>query len=257
VTEFLINNLDENGEGRAFKAHGHALIADAGAVSLMRATFEPGWRWSEDLKPLAGTESCQVRHLGYVLSGSMRIRMDDGSENEVRAGDVFDLAPGHDAWVTSDVACDMIDVSSDATRYATSRPAGIARADDQYMSLVRRGYAAFNSGDVGTLATIFADDVVQHVPGDGPFAGTYKGAEAVLGYYGKLAEATEGTFRAHLLEVHGDGLGHVTAVHQISAERGGQRRVSRGSILFTCVGDKVTDLLELHADLPGDDAFFS
>jgi ketosteroid isomerase-like protein len=257
VTEFLINNLDENGEGRAFKAHGHALIADAGAVSLMRGTFEPGWKWSEDVKPLAGTDSCKVRHLGYVLSGSMAIRMDDGSQSEVRAGDVFDLAPGHDAWVTSDVACEMIDVSSDATKYATSRSADVAPADDQYMSLARRGYAAFNSADVATLTAIFADDVVQHVPGNGPFAGTYKGTEAVLGYYGKLAEATDGTFRAHLLEVHGDGHGHVTAVHQMSAERDGQRRVSRGSLLLTCVGDKVTDLLELHADLPGDDAFFS
>jgi ketosteroid isomerase-like protein len=179
----------------------------------------------------------------------MRIRMDDGSEIEVRTGDVFDLAPGHDAWVTSDGPCEMIDISSDATGYASRRPDHIAR-------LVRRGYAAFNSGDVETLASIFADDVVQHVPGTGPFAGTYKGVEAVLGYYGKLAEATDGTFRAHLVEVHGDGNGHVTAFHQINAVREGQRRVSRGSIVFTCLDDKVTDLLELHADLPGDDAFF-
>jgi ketosteroid isomerase-like protein len=257
MTDFLVNNLDENGEGRPFKAHGHALIADAGAVSMMRGTFAPGWRWSEDIKPLAGTDSCQVRHLGYILSGSMMIRMDDGTETEVRAGDLMDIAPGHDAWTTSDVACEVLDVSPDAARYATSRGAGVAPPDDQYMTLVRRGYAAFNTADVETLASLFADDVVQHVPGNGPFAGTYKGPEAVLGYYGALAEATDGTFRAHLLEVHGDGHGHVNAVHQISAARGGQKRVSRGSILFTCVGDKITDLLELHSDLPGDDAFFA
>jgi ketosteroid isomerase-like protein len=122
---------------------------------------------------------------------------------------------------------------------------------------VRRGYAAFNSGDVETLMSIFTQDVTQHVPGNSPLAGTYKGPEAVLGYYGKLAEMTDGTFRAHLIDVHGDGAGHVCAVHQISATREGARRVSRGSILFTMVGDKVSDLLEMRSDMPGDDAFFS
>jgi hypothetical protein len=104
---------------------------------------------------------------------------------------------------------------------------------------------------------LFSLDVVQHVPGNGPFAGTYKGPEAVLGYYGKLAEATGGTFRAHLVDLHGDGAGHVMAQHLIAAERNGETRVSRGSILFTFIGEKATDLLELHGDLAGDDAFFS
>ena len=149
----------------------------------------------------------------------------------------------------------MVDYSPEATRYA--RAEGIAPADDDAMALVRRGYAAFNSQDVDTLRSIFAADVVQHVPGHGPLAGTYKGADAVLGYYGKLAELTDGTFRAHLVDVHGDGLGHVMALHQTLATRNGTTRASRGSILFTVVGDKVTDLLELHADLPGDDAFLA
>jgi hypothetical protein len=125
------------------------------------------------------------------------------------------------------------------------------------MKLVRRGYEAFNTGDAATLMELFAKDAVQHVPGSGPFAGTYKGAEAILGYYGKLAEATGGTFRAHLMDVHGDKSGHVLAAHMISAERNGEKRVSRGSLLFTFIGDKATDLLELHGDLAGDDAFFS
>ena len=79
----------------------------------------------------------------------------------------------------------------------------------------------------------------------------------MLGYYGKLAEHTGGTFRAHLMDVHGDGSGHVVAHHLISSERNGQTRVSRGSIVFTFVGDKATDLLELSGDQPGDDAFFA
>jgi hypothetical protein len=79
----------------------------------------------------------------------------------------------------------------------------------------------------------------------------------VLGYYGKLAELTGGTFRAHLVDVHGDGLGHVMALHQTVSTRNGVTRASRGSIVFTVMGGKATDLLELHADLPGDDAFLA
>ena len=256
MADCMISNLDREGEGRVFKAHGHATLANAGGISVLKGTFEPGFKWSDDVKPMAGTDSCQIRHMGYVLNGTMHIRMDDGSEWDIGAGDVVDLPPGHDAWVTSDVPLEMIDVSAESTRYAVTRPTDIAAPDDQWMTLIRRGYAAFNSGDVETLLDLFSKDVVQHVPGHGPLAGTYKGPEAVLGYYGKLAELTDGTFRADLVDVHGDGSGHVCATHQISATRNGAKRVTRGSIMFTCIGDKVTDLLELHADLPGDDAFF-
>jgi len=253
----LISNLDRDGEGRVFKAHGHAIVADAGAVSVMRGVYEPGWKWSEDVAPLTGTSSCPVHHLGYMLKGSVHIVMDDGAESDIKAGDVFDLPAGHDAWVTSDEPSEIIDISPDATKYAMARSADMAPADDPAMTLVRRGYEAFNAGDVETLISLFSNDVVQHVPGEGPLAGTYKGVEAVLGYYGRLSEETDGTFRAHLIDVHGDGHGHVCAVHQISAVRNGIRRVSRGSILFTFIGDKATDLLQLSGDLPGDDAFLS
>ncbi|MDR7363039.1 nuclear transport factor 2 family protein [Nocardioides marmoribigeumensis] len=253
----MISNLDREGEGRVFRAHGHATLGNAGGISVLKGTFEPGWKWSDDVKPIAGTSSCQVRHMGYVLEGTMHIRMDDGSEWDIGAGDVVDLPAGHDAWVTSDVALEMVDISPEATRYAVTRPTDIASPDDQWMTLVRRGYAAFNSGDVETLLGLFSKDVVQHVPGHGPLAGTYKGPEAVLGYYGKLAELTGGTFRADLVDVHGDGSGHVCATHQTSATRNGAKRVARGSIVFTCIGDKVTDMLELRADLPGDDAFLA
>lgn len=256
MADILISNLDRAGERREFVAHGHAELANAGAVSLLHGTFEPGWRWSQDLAPLAGTASCQVRHLGYVLAGAMRIKLDDGTERDIGAGDLFDIPAGHDAWVTGDIPCEMVDFSPAATRYAVGRPAEIAPPDDAGMTLVRRGYAAFNTGDVETLRSVMSSDVVQHVPGTSPLAGTYKGFENVLGYYAKLAELTDNTFRADLIDVHGDGEGHVVAVHQISAVRNGVKRVSTGSIFFTIHGDKATELLETHADLPGDDAFF-
>jgi ketosteroid isomerase-like protein len=257
MADVKISNVDQEGEGRPFVAHGHALLANAGAVSVLRGVFEPGWRWSNDIAPLAGTTSCQVHHLGYVLSGSMGVRLEDGTESEVKAGDVFDLTPGHDAWVTSDVPCEMVDFSPDATKYAIGRPSDIAAPEDEAMKRVWQGFEAFNTRDGDTLRDLFTQDVVQHVPGSGPLAGTYKGPDAVLGYYGKLAELTDGTFHAYPFDVHGDGHGHVVAVYQTSMTRNGAKRVSRGSILFTFVGDKVSDLLEMHADLPGDDAFFA
>jgi ketosteroid isomerase-like protein len=256
MADILISNLERDGEHRPFAARGHAVVGSAGGLSLMRGVFEPGWRWSNDVAPIAGTASCQTRHLGYVLSGRMRIRLDDGNEFELGAGDLFDLPAGHDAWVISNTPCEMIDYSPDATRYARSRTPGVEAADNQHMSLVRKGYAAFNAGDMDTLRSILARDVVQHVPGNSQLAGAYKGIDAVLGYYAKLGELTDGKFRADLIDVHGDGQGHVTAVHQATATRNGETRVSRGAILFTFLGDRATDLLEMHADLPGDDAFF-
>ncbi len=255
MTDVMISNLERDGEDRLFAAHGHAQLASAGAMTMMCGTFEPGWRWSTDIAPIAGTASCQTRHLGYVVTGSMHVKLDDGTERDLKPGDLFDLPAGHDAWVVGDEACVLLDVSADATRYG--RAGATTQPDDAAMMLVRQGYAAFNSHDTERLRALFATDVVQHVPGNGPLAGTYKGPDAVLGYYGRLAELTDGTFRADLIDVHGDGLGHVVASHQITATRNGITRVSRGSIVFLVVGDKVIDLLELHGDLPGDDAFFA
>jgi ketosteroid isomerase-like protein/uncharacterized RmlC-like cupin family protein len=251
-----ISNLARDGEVRAFKAHGQAVIGSAGGAAYVVATFEPGWRFSTDVGPIVGTDSCQTRHLGYVLSGRMHMRMDDGTECEVGPGDMFDLPAGHDAWVLGDEPCVAVDTSPDATRYAKGGTSGPV-VEDRHIELVRRGYEAFNTGDIPGLVTLFSTDVVQHVPGTGPLAGDYKGIEAVLGYYGRLGDLTDGTFRADLIDAHADGHGHVMALHQITATRNGVTRVSRGSILFTFLATKVTDLLELHADLAGDDAFLS
>ena len=74
-------------------------VVDLGGVQAMRVTFEPGWRWSECVKPIVGTDSCQVSHLVHVISGQMVVRMDDGSEAEFGPGDVGSIPPGHDAWI--------------------------------------------------------------------------------------------------------------------------------------------------------------
>ena len=78
-----------------------------GAVG--RATFLPGWRWSEHVKPIAKTDSCQAAHMGYFISGRMKVVMDDGEEMEFGPGDFAIMAPGHDAWTVGDEPCVVID----------------------------------------------------------------------------------------------------------------------------------------------------
>lgn len=74
-------------------------VIEFGDMALMKLTLEPGWRWSEHVKPTAGTTSCEVAHFNYCISGRLHIRMDDGTESELGPGDAQLLSPGHDAWV--------------------------------------------------------------------------------------------------------------------------------------------------------------
>ncbi len=104
-----VKRFDSPDETRPFQGKGQAEVVEVGGQPVGRATFEPGWRWSENVKPIAGTHSCEVSHLGYVISGRMRILMDDGSEGEVGPGDVVAIAPGHDAEIVGDEACVMLD----------------------------------------------------------------------------------------------------------------------------------------------------
>ncbi|NUS73905.1 MAG: cupin domain-containing protein [Corynebacteriales bacterium] len=102
-------SLESPDETRKFKAHGYVEIVNIGEFSMARATFEPGWKWSNDLKPIAGTETCEVRHTGVFLSGRMTVHADDGSEVQYGPGDVFVIEPGHDAWVEGDEPCILLD----------------------------------------------------------------------------------------------------------------------------------------------------
>jgi quercetin dioxygenase-like cupin family protein len=97
-------------EVREFKdGTGRVDVVNLGPGAMGKGTFEPGWRWSEHVKPLSGTDSCQVEHIGYVLSGRMTVRMDDGEELEVGPGDFFHMPPGHDAWVDGPEAAVLVD----------------------------------------------------------------------------------------------------------------------------------------------------
>lgn len=106
-------NLDRPDESRHFE-HGGMNVVNVAGATVGRAVFEPGWRWSNDVKPLAGTTSCQVAHTGYVLSGHMHIVMDDGAEADVGPGDALVISPGHDAWIVGGEPCVMLDWSGSA-----------------------------------------------------------------------------------------------------------------------------------------------
>jgi quercetin dioxygenase-like cupin family protein len=80
---------------------------DGGAVG--RATFQPGWQWSKHVKPIAKTDSCQAAHVGYVISGRMKVVMDDGTADEFGPGDVMICPAGHDAWIVGNEPCVVID----------------------------------------------------------------------------------------------------------------------------------------------------
>lgn len=97
----IIKRFDEPDEVRYFEKGKFELIT-IGGKTYGRATYEPGWRWSEHVGPLAGTASCQVEHLGMVLQGQVGVRMDDGREVVLKAGDVFSIGPGHDSWIIGD-----------------------------------------------------------------------------------------------------------------------------------------------------------
>jgi EutQ-like cupin domain len=102
-------SIDKPHESLPFRAHGHMDVVTIGDFTMGKGTFEPGWRWSTDVKPIAGTDSCQARHTGVCLSGAMTVRADDGSELTIGPGDVFVMEPGHDAWVVGDEPCLMFD----------------------------------------------------------------------------------------------------------------------------------------------------
>jgi hypothetical protein len=110
-------SFDKPDETRPFTGHGKMDLVQLSDGAVGKGVFEPGWRWSQDVKPIAKTDSCQARHLGYVLSGRMRVRMNDGTEAEVGPGDVFKVEPGHDAWVVGDEPCVMVDFAG-AANYA-------------------------------------------------------------------------------------------------------------------------------------------
>ena len=112
-------SLNSPDEKRSFPK-GRNDIVNVGGVTVGRLTLEPGWRWSEHVKPQAGTSSCQVAHLVYVAAGRLASRMDSGEEFELGPGEVGYVPPGHDGWVAGKDTCVVIEMAG-AAEYAKPR----------------------------------------------------------------------------------------------------------------------------------------
>jgi len=117
--EMKSRNLDKNPDEVRKFSNGKMEIANLGDAVIARITVEPGWKWSKDVKPIVHTNSCQMTHTGYTISGRMRVRMDDGTEQEFGPGDATYVPPGHDAWVIGNEPFVAIDITG-GKEYATS-----------------------------------------------------------------------------------------------------------------------------------------
>lgn len=146
-----------------------------------RMTYQPGWRWSVDVKPIAATQSCQFHHVGVTISGRLRVEMPDGLELEIGPGEVFEIPPGHDAWVVGDEPWISVDFEAMRT-YARGRSATARRM----------------------LATIVITDVV-----DSTARAVSVGASRwrdVVGRHNELAEQVVDRHEGHLIKTTGDGI---------------------------------------------------
>ena len=99
--DVILKRFEQPDEVRTFEK-GKFEIIRIGGMTIGRATYEPGWRWSLHVGPATGASSCPVEHVGIVISGRATAAMDGGTITEMRAGDVFHIAPGHDSWVVGD-----------------------------------------------------------------------------------------------------------------------------------------------------------
>jgi quercetin dioxygenase-like cupin family protein len=93
-----------------------AELARVGGRTVVRATFLPGHRWSQHVKPIAGTPSCEQGHVGYIVAGRFRVVMDDGEEEEFGPGDLYSIPPGHDAEILGEEPCVCVDIGPPAQR---------------------------------------------------------------------------------------------------------------------------------------------
>lgn len=167
-------------ESRVFDK-GRADIVTLGDVTMGRTTAEPGWRWSEHIRPLAGTASCQLHHLGFVVAGRFRIVMDDGTSREFGPEDVYDVPPGHDAWVVGAETMVIVDFAGAMGTFA--KPA--IEAADRFLTTL-------------LFTDIVGSTSVAERLGDGPW-------QDLLGRHNRLVRRELDRYRGREVATTGDG----------------------------------------------------
>lgn len=117
--KFIKKSIKSPDETREFlHGSGSVKVMNLGDEVFGYFEFKPGWRWSKDVQPKVGGDSCQVTHNIFVMSGRMAVKMDDGTEIQIGPGDATFIAPGHDAWIVGNEPCICLDVTG-ARSYAT------------------------------------------------------------------------------------------------------------------------------------------
>ena len=126
MAKMEVKNFGAPDEVRTFEK-GRVELVKVGGVTIGRGIFEPGWRWSTHVKPLAKTTSCEAPHFQYQIAGTIKVVMDDGTTRECKAGDVSLLPPGHDAWVVGNEPVVVVDFQGMADYAKSAVPAASSR----------------------------------------------------------------------------------------------------------------------------------
>ena len=178
-------------------------LARVGALAMGRAYLQPGWRWSVDVRPVVGTPSCMIHHVHVLLAGRLGVRLDDGEEATFEPGDVFEIPPGHDAWVIGDEAIELLDVSGHvgdfglpATRsraVATLLMTDIVGSTDTLARIGDRAWKQLLADHDRIIRSELRRTVGVEIntTGDG-FLAEYMSAGAALDAALRIAEAVEG-----------------------------------------------------------------
>ena len=122
MLDVILKRFDQPDEVRNFEK-GRFEVVHIGGMTIGRATYSPGWKWSEHVGRSLGKKSCDVEHVGLVVSGRATAAMDDGRVIEMKAGDIFYIAPGHDSWVVGDEPYVSLHLMG-AAEYSAHKPTG-------------------------------------------------------------------------------------------------------------------------------------
>ena len=103
MSSIEVKNFSNEADEIAEPNNARVETVKVGGQKVMKLTIQPGWKWSNDIKPIVGTESCQATHLGVVVQGKITCRHDDGTQVSYGEGDAYSIKPGHDAWVVGNI----------------------------------------------------------------------------------------------------------------------------------------------------------
>jgi class 3 adenylate cyclase len=180
MARFQHKSFDKPDEVRPFPL-GSTEIFEMDDFVIGKMTMEPGWRWTKDVRPIAGTERCMYHHLGYCLTGTLQIELEDGTTGAIRAGDMFELPPGHDAWVEGDEPWVSVDFRG-ARSYARPSTASADRV----------------------LATVLFTDIVNSTEQLGVIGDS--GWRDLVGQHNEMTKFELDRYRGRLIKQTGDGI---------------------------------------------------